>query len=113
ISTSTPFDANESLFLLDLSNLNDGELLWLDWVVFESGQKVGSGILGECLTTGGVDYLDDLFLQAEVTMGEAGMPFQRLFNTIAFSMGIPVYVVVAAVACMIFGVARLIDRIKR
>ena len=113
ISNSTSFDANDSLFLLDLSNLDDGELLWLDWVVFESGQKVGSGILGECLTTGGVDYLDDLFLQAEVTMGEAGMPFQRLFNKIAFSMGIPIYVVVAAVACMIFGVARLVDRIKR
>ena len=113
ISNATMFDANESLFLLDLSNLDDGELLWLDWVVFESGQKVGSGILGECLTTGGVDYLDDLFLQAEVTMGEAGMPFQRLFNKIAFSMGIPIYVVVAAVACMIFGVARLVDRIKR
>ena len=46
-------------------------------------------------------------------MGEAGMPFQRLFNKIAFSMGIPIYVVVAAVACMIFGVARLVDRIKR
>ena len=112
-SNSTTYGANESVFLLDLSDMDDGELLWLDWVVFESGKKVGSGIFGECLTSGGVEYLDDLFLQAEVTMGEAGMPLQRLFNKIAFSIGVPLYVVVAATACMIYGVARMVNRIKR
>ena len=112
-SNYTGYNANESRFNIDASSLDEGEFIWFDWVIYENGTRVGGDVIGECLTPGGVEYMEDLFSDAQVTMGLAGLPIQQVINRLAYIIGIPVYIVVAALAGMIYGVARLVQWTKK
>ena len=93
--------------------MDEGEFIWFDWVIYENGTRVGGDVIGECLTPGGVEYMEDLFSDAQVTMGLAGLPIQQVINRLAYIIGIPVYIVVAALAGIIYGVARLVQWTKK
>ena len=112
-SNYTGYNANESRFNIDASSLDEGEFIWFDWVIYENGTRVGGDVIGECLTPSGVAYMEDLFSDAQVTMGLAGMPLQQVFNRLAYIIGIPVHIVMAALAGMIYGAVRLVQWTKK
>ena len=50
--------------------------------------------LGSCLTESGAESLNQIFEEAELTLGLTGGPLQRLSNSISYNLGVDSFVVV-------------------
>ena len=69
-------------------------LVILESMVIIENESYERMILGSCLTESGAESLNQIFEEAELTLGLTGGPLQRLSNSISYNLGVDSFVVV-------------------
>jgi len=115
ISSNNGYDF-VSIIPLTLSE-EDNYLVVLESRVIIENESYEETIFGSCLTELGVKSLNEIFEEAELTMGLTGGPLQRFSNSISYNMGVDSFVVVGFFSMCIppilyFVLTRLVRRVN-
>ena len=101
--TSTVLEFN----LTQMTVVSEHDYIFIEYIVQKGGSHFTSGIIGDCLTASGITSIQEVIDNAELTMGQSGSLYERLSNSLQWSMEIHGEFTVISILVLIAGVIPL------